>query len=258
MTKPQSIKDIRTQLFESEKVSEELLTKLQEDNRKGVQQLLTRYQKQQQKLADLKTKAEAMWVFEKQAFAKGFHAIAGIDEVGRGPLAGPVVAAAVILPSDFELLEVNDSKQLSPEKRDWLYDEILARAQAVGIGIVSETVIDEINIYQATKQAMVEAVAALSTPADYLLLDAMTLESLALPQENIIKGDAKSVSIAAASIVAKVTRDRMMADFDQKYPGYGFAKNAGYGTKEHLVGLAKQGPTPIHRKTFAPVKDYYQ
>ena len=257
MSNKQSIQTIRAALFETPEVSSDYLAELALDERKGVQQLLSRYHKQLEKLAALKEKAESMWSFERKALAQGYQSIAGIDEVGRGPLAGPVVAAAVILPVDFELLEVNDSKQLSAEKRDFLFAEIMTRATAVGVGIIPEAVIDEINIYQATKRAMESAVSQLSVAADYLLLDAMTLEKINLPQENIIKGDTKSISIAAASIVAKVIRDRMMADYAEQYPGYGFEKNAGYGTKAHLLGLEKQGPCPIHRKTFAPVKDFY-
>lgn len=257
MGKAKSIAAIRKALFDLEEVTSDFLNDLALDERKGVQQLLSRYRKQEAKITALKAKADSMWELERGAWKQGYQGIAGIDEVGRGPLAGPVVAAAVILPPDFELLEVNDSKQLSPEKRDYLYLEIMARATAVGIGVISEGVIDEINIYQATKRAMEEAVSQLQVPADYLLLDAMTLERVSLPQENIIKGDTKSVSIAAASIIAKVTRDRMMEEFSQQFPGYAFEKNAGYGTKDHLLGLEKQGPCPIHRKTFAPVKDYY-
>ena len=172
----------------------------------------------------------------------------------RGPLAGPVVSAAVILPENFHLVEVNDSKQLSLKKREELFDQIMEQALAVGIGIKDEQVIDSVNIYEATKLAMKEAVRELAVKPDCLLIDAMALD-LNIPQEKIIKGDAKSISIACASIIAKVTRDKMMESYHEQYPGYGFDKNSGYGTKEHLEGLKLQGITPIHRKTFAPIKE---
>ncbi|OJG28286.1 ribonuclease HII [Enterococcus caccae] len=197
---------------------------------------------------------EEMQQFENSARAQGHRLIVGIDEVGRGPLAGPVVAAAVILPENFQLLGVNDSKKLSAKKRDELYDEIQNQAISIGIGMVDHNKIDEINIYQASKLAMGIALEDLCFIPDYLLIDAMKLD-VKIPQESIIKGDARSVSIAAASIVAKVIRDRLMEDYGKMYPGYGFEKNAGYGTKEHLLGLQKQGICTIHRKTFAPIKD---
>ncbi|MGX7198850.1 ribonuclease HII [Enterococcus nangangensis] len=243
------------QLLQAPTVSPETLAQLAQDERKGVQQALKSFTKQQEKLAAKKAAFLARLSFERDLRQHGYQAIAGIDEVGRGPLAGPVVAAAVILPVDCDLLEVNDSKQLSLKKREELFTKIQAEALAIGIGIQDQDVIDRVNIYQATKLAMMEAVEKLAIPADYLLLDAMKLD-LPLPQTSLIKGDARSVSIAAASIIAKVTRDHLMADYDKLYPGYGFAHNAGYGTAEHLAGLAAEGITPIHRKTFAPVKEY--
>ena len=178
----------------------------------------------------------------------------GVDEVGRGPLAGPVVAAAVILPEDFSLLEVNDSKKLSPQKRLALYPKILQEAVAVGVGVMDNKVIDQINIYEADRLAMKQAVEALSTRPDALLVDAMNVP-VDLPQLELIKGDAKSNSIAAASIVAKVFRDSLMDDYARLYPDYAFDHNAGYGTKDHLEALRKYGPTPIHRLTFSPVSE---
>ena len=253
--KPTSIKEIQATLAAATTLSPAYLADLKADPRKGVAQLLARYERQQAKQAQLQAQAEQMLNYERIAQQQGFQAIAGLDEVGRGPLAGPVVAAAVILPAELVLLEVNDSKQLSAAKREELFTLIQAQALAIGVGIVSETVIDQINIYQATKQAMMEALEQLAIPADYLLLDALNLEKSPLPQVNLIKGDAKSVSIAAASIIAKVTRDRLMADYDQQFPGYGFARNAGYGTAAHLAGLAELGPCPIHRRSFAPIKE---
>ena len=180
---------------------------------------------------------------------QGFSLIAGIDEVGRGPLAGPVVASAVILPETFYLPGLNDSKKISEAKRELFYETIMEEAIAVGTGIVHNEEIDEINIYEATKKAMITAVAQLSQQPDHLLIDAMKLD-LPIPQLSIIKGDAKSVSIAAASIVAKVTRDRMMKEYAKEYPHYGFDKNMGYGTSAHLDALHAYGLTPWHRKKF--------
>lgn len=179
-----------------------------------------------------------------------FSYICGIDEAGRGPLAGPVVAAAVILPKDCEILYINDSKKLSEKKRNLLYDEIYAKAIAVSVGIVTHQVIDDINILQATYKAMKEAVDKLDVLPDILLNDAVTIPGINIKQVPIIKGDAKSVTIAAASIIAKVTRDRLMQEYDQIFPNYGFAKHKGYGTKMHIESIKQFGPTPIHRGTF--------
>lgn len=176
--------------------------------------------------------------------------ICGIDEAGRGPLAGPVVAGAVILPKDCEILYLNDSKKLSAKKREVLYDEIMEKAVAVGIGMASPARIDEINILQATYEAMRSAITQLGVIPDILLNDAVTIPQVTIPQVPIIKGDAKSASIAAASILAKVTRDRLMVQYDEVLPGYGFGQNKGYGSKEHIQALQKLGPTPIHRQSF--------
>ena len=176
--------------------------------------------------------------------------ICGIDEVGRGPLAGPVLAGAVILPSDHMIYGINDSKKLTPKKRDELYAVIMEEAVAVGFGIESEESIDSMNILQATYAAMRKAVASLKVTPNLLLVDAVTIPMIDIPQCSIIKGDAKSVSIGAASIVAKVTRDRMMEEYDSLYPEYHFASNKGYGTAEHIEALRKYGPCPIHRKSF--------
>ena len=191
--------------------------------------------------------------YEKELYKAGYQTIAGIDEVGRGPLAGPVVAAAVILPPGCKIKGLNDSKKIPKKKHQEIYQAVLDKALAVGIGLIDNEVIDQVNIYEATKLAMKEALSKLSLKPDYLLIDAMKLD-IDIPQESIIKGDANSLSIAAASIVAKVTRDKLMADYDKEYPGYDFAQNAGYGTKSHLQGLERKGVTPIHRKTFEPVK----
>ena len=247
-------KEIKELLSKITDLSDQQLTFYESDERKSVQQLVKSTKKRLEKQEALKAHFEEMKCYEKQAIAKGYQYIAGIDEVGRGPLAGPVVSAAVILPHNFNLIEVNDSKQLSLKKREELFDAIMEQAVAVGIGVKDETVIDQVNIYEATKLAMNEAVQELQVKPDCLLIDAMKL-NLDIPQEKIIKGDAKSISIACASIIAKVTRDRMMEKYNELYPGYAFDKNAGYGTKAHLEGLEKHGITPIHRKSFAPIKE---
>lgn len=210
--------------------------------------------KQQEKLEKELERTERMSVYEREYGM--YNAICGIDEVGRGPFAGPVVAAAVILPKDNPILYLNDSKKLSEKKREMLYDEIMEKAVAVGIGMASPQRIDEINILQATYEAMREAISKLSVKPDILLNDAVTIPKVDVKQVPIIKGDAKSVSIAAASIIAKVTRDRMMVQYDEILPGYDFASNKGYGTKAHIAGLRELGPTPIHRRTF--IKNYVE
>lgn len=246
-----AIKELLTTITDP---TDERLVQIKNDSRKGALTAYTSWENRLKKQQMVLEKQEEMLQIERYFWERGTHYIAGIDEVGRGPLAGPVVAAAVILPNDFDVLEINDSKQLSSAKRELLFDQINESALAIGIGIKDHQVIDEVNIYEATKLAMIEAIQQLPQQPEQLLIDAMHLP-VSIPQESFIKGDAKSLSIAAASIVAKVTRDRMMADYDELYPGYGFSKNAGYGTKVHLEGLEKYGACPIHRKTFAPVKN---
>lgn len=207
-----------------------------------------RLRKQQEKQEKEIARTEAMSVFEKEY--SDHQAICGIDEVGRGPFAGPVVAGAVILPKDHPILYLNDSKKLSEKKREELYEVILKEAVATGIGMASPARIDEINILQATYEAMRMAISNLSVQPDLLLNDAVTIPEIEIMQIPIIKGDAKSVSIAAASILAKVARDRLMVEYEKVFPGYDFASNKGYGTKAHIEGLKKLGPTPIHRMSF--------
>lgn len=204
--------------------------------------------KRQAKLEKERARIETMKVYEKEYESHGW--ICGIDEVGRGPLCGPVVASAVILPKDCQILYLNDSKKLSEKKREELYDVIMEQAIAVGIGMASPQRIDEINILQATYEAMRQAIASLKVKPAVLLNDAVTIPGVEIPQIPIIKGDAKSVSIAAASIIAKVTRDRMMVEYDRLYPGYDLGSNKGYGTKVHMEALKTVGPCEIHRKTF--------
>ena len=227
---------------------EALYEAYKEDTRAGVLAVINKYKKQEEKPLKEKERIEQMKFYEKKYDHVGY--ICGIDEVGRGPLAGPVVAGAVILPEDCQILYLNDSKKLSEKKREELYEIIMEQAVAVGIGYASHTRIDEINILQATYEAMREAISKLSVRPQILLNDAVTIPMVEIPQVPIIKGDAKSVSIAAASIVAKVTRDRLMVKYSELMPEYGFASNKGYGSQEHIEALKKYGPSPIHRKTF--------
>ena len=196
--------------------------------------------------------------YERKLKEKGIHYIAGVDEVGRGPLVGPVVTACVVLKDDFSLPGLTDSKKLSEKKREYFFDEIKKQALAIGIGIKSELVIDEVNIYEATKLAMYEAIekANEQIKIEHVLIDAMKLEDLSIPSTSIIKGDLKSITIAAASVIAKVTRDRMMEELDKKYPMYNFKKNKGYPTKDHREAIEKYGIIKEHRKTFKPCCDY--
>ena len=245
----ESIKEIDSRLKMAEDAEREQLMKVYApDDRAGVQKLLEKYRKQKEKLLAEKERLAKMRQYEEKYADYAF--ICGIDEVGRGPLAGPVVAGAVILPKECEILYINDSKKLSAKKREELYDVILEKAVAYGIGIVSNERIDEINILQATYEAMRQAISKLKVAPQLLLNDAVTIPGVEIPQVPIIKGDAKSASIAAASIVAKVTRDRLMVEYDKTLPGYGFASNKGYGSTEHIEALKKFGPTPIHRTTF--------
>ena len=204
--------------------------------------------KKQEKLQKEIARCEELKRYEKEYESFGY--ICGIDEVGRGPLAGPVVAGAVILPKDCDILYINDSKKLSEKKREELYDVIMEKAIAVGIGFASHIRIDEINILQATYEAMREAISKLSVKPDILLNDAVTIPGIDIKQVPIIKGDAKSISIGAASIIAKVTRDRLMVEYDSKYPGYGFASNKGYGSAAHIAAIKEIGPCDIHRRSF--------
>lgn len=198
---------------------------------------------------------EDLYKYEKELYKKGLNLIGGVDEVGRGPLIGSVVAACVVLPKDFVLEGLTDSKKLSEKKRELFYDIIKEKAIAIGIGIVDEKKIDEVNIYEATKIAMKEAIENTNIKLEHVLIDAMPLD-INIPTTSIIKGDAKSISIAAASVIAKVTRDRMMYDLDKEYPMYDLKSNKGYGTKKHIEAIEKYGITKHHRLTFKPVTYY--
>ncbi len=225
-----------------------LFEKYETDERSGVKKILASYRKKQEKLFAERERLKKMTVYEEQY--KDYEYICGIDEAGRGPLAGPVVAGAVILPKDCEILYLNDSKQLSAKKRDELYDEIIEKAICAEVGIVGPAVIDEINILQATYEAMRTAVSKLKIKPQILLNDAVTIPDINIKQVPIIKGDAKSVSIAAASIIAKVTRDRLMIEYDKIMPEYQFASNKGYGSAEHIKVLKEIGASAIHRQSF--------
>ena len=248
-----TIKEIKEQLANIQRLDDPLLAELEQDSRSGVIQAIAKRKRELQKQVDEDLRLEKMLAYEKELYTQGIQLIAGVDEVGRGPLAGPVVAAAVILPEDCKISGLNDSKKIPKSKHKEIYEAVLQNAIAIGIGVKDNHVIDQVNIYEATKLAMMEAIGQLEPQPQHLLIDAMRLD-LPIPQTSIIKGDANSLSIAAASIVAKVTRDQMMEEFDREYPGYDFAQNAGYGTVKHLAGLDKLGVTPIHRRSFEPIK----
>ena len=244
-----SISEIKKEFENSDENSwEKLCGFYEQDSRIGVQNLAARYRKKQAALVQERERLKQMHFYEEKY--SQYRCICGIDEAGRGPLAGPVVAGAVILPADCEILYLNDSKKLSEKRREALFVEIQEKAVAWSVGIVGPDVIDEINILQATYEAMRQAISKLDPVPQVLLNDAVTIPGVAIPQVPIIKGDAKSVSIAAASILAKVTRDHMMEEYDKDYPEYGFAKHKGYGTPAHITALKEFGPTPIHRRTF--------
>jgi len=244
-----SIGDIRKEFEQADRTQlASLYEQYANDQRSGVVSLISKYKKQEEKLNAEIRRMEDMYIYERKY--ADFEYICGIDEVGRGPLAGPVVAGAVILPKDCDILYLNDSKKLSEKMREALYDEIMEKAIATGIGIVGPNVIDEINILQATYEAMRIAISKLKIQPTLLLNDAVTIPEVSIRQVPIIKGDAKSASIAAASIIAKVTRDRLMEQYEEVLPGYGFASNKGYGSAAHIQAIQQLGATPIHRQSF--------
>ena len=248
-----TIKEVKERLAMIDELDHPFFEELILDGRAGVQAAISKRKRELQKQVDEDLRLEKMLAYEKELYAQGIDLIAGVDEVGRGPLAGPVVAAAVILPKACKIPGLNDSKKIPKAKHKAIYEAVLQNAIAIGIGVKDNHVIDQVNIYEATKLAMMEAIGQLEPQPQHLLIDAMKLD-LPISQTSIIKGDANSLSIAAASIVAKVTRDQMMEEFDCEYPGYDFTQNAGYGTANHLAGLHKLGVTPIHRRSFEPVK----
>ncbi|MBX5325252.1 ribonuclease HII [Streptococcus cristatus] len=248
-----TIKEIKELLASVKELDNPLFLEFEKDPRSGVQKEICKRKKAIQAELDENLRLESMLSYEKELYKQGVTLIAGVDEVGRGPLAGPVVSAAVILPKNCKIRGLNDSKKIPKKKHLEIYQAVQDQALAIGIGIKDNHIIDQVNIYEATKLAMIEAISQLSPQPKHLLIDAMKLE-LPISQTSIIKGDANSLSIAAASIVAKVTRDNIMKDYDNQYPGYDFTANAGYGTAKHLDGLKKLGVTPIHRTSFEPVK----
>lgn len=244
-----STKEIADKLFADE-VTIEFVGMIRTDTRKSVQRLVNRYDK----LLKEKKRVQDLYSYEYELQKQGIKYIAGVDEAGRGPLAGPVIAAAVILPLGCFIEKLNDSKKLSPVSREQVYKEVMDKAIAVNMSFIDEKIIDRINIYQASMNAMYNAIYGLSTRPEEVLIDAMPLDDLDIPHLSIVKGDAKSASIAAASIVAKVERDHLMDEYDKEYPVYGFAKHKGYGTKEHIKALNEYGPCPLHRRSFEPIK----
>jgi len=248
-----TIKEVKECLATIDRLDHPLFEELIADGRAGVQAAISKRKRELQKQVEEDLRLEKMLAYEKELYAQGIQLIAGVDEVGRGPLAGPVVAAAVILPENCKIPGLNDSKKIPKSKHQAIYQAVLDQALSVGVGVKDNQVIDQVNIYEATKLAMLEAIQELDQQPQHLLIDAMKLD-LPISQTSIIKGDANSLSIAAASIVAKVTRDQMMAAYDQEYPGYDFGQNSGYGTTKHLEGLEKHGVTPIHRRSFEPIK----
>ncbi len=249
------VSDIKALFTAVTRSDDPLFAQFRTDPRKGVQRIIqsTTHRLKKEKLAMMAFGHR--FKYEHQFWAAGKQFIAGVDEVGRGPLAGPVVSCAVILPHDFDLVTVNDSKQLSRQVREELAPKIRAKAVGIGFGIVDNHQIDRLNIYQATRVAMREAVLGLSPQPEEIIVDAMQID-VPIHQTRLIRGDTKSVSVAAASILAKVYRDHLMAELAKRYPEYGFERNAGYGTAEHLAALEKFGATPIHRKTFKPVDQF--
>lgn len=248
-----TIKEIKEKLTTIIDLDSSVFKELEKDPRAGVQKEIQKRKKAIQAEIDENLRLEGMLRYEKDLYSKGTFLIAGVDEVGRGPLAGPVVAAAVILPKNCKIKGLNDSKKIPKKKHQEIFQAVKDNALAIAIGIMDNQVIDQVNIYEATKLAMKEAILQLDPQPEHLLIDAMELD-LPISQTSIIKGDANSLSIAAASIIAKVTRDELMAKYDQEFPGYDFAQNAGYGTAKHLEGIEKHGVTPIHRTSFEPIK----
>ncbi|WP_078380914.1 ribonuclease HII [Sutcliffiella halmapala] len=250
----QPIREIEALLSNVSGIDDPLFIKFRNDERKGVRTLLRRFEKKVEQETLLHEQFNEMLRYEKALYQEGYRYLAGVDEVGRGPLAGPVVAAAVILPQDFYLPGLTDSKKLSAQKRADFNVYIRKNAISYGIGIIDSRTIDKVNIYEATKLAMIQAIEQLAVKPEYLLIDAMKLD-VKIPQESIIKGDATSISIAASSVLAKETRDTYMKELGLKYPAYGFDKNMGYGTKEHVEAIKHEGIMNEHRHSFSPIKE---
>lgn len=250
-----TIAEIKGKLSTIKDLEDPFVIECRNDSRKGIQMALQSLERAIEKERVQREHFESICAYERNLRREGYRFIAGVDEAGRGPLAGPVVAAAVILPEDFYLPGLNDSKQLSAQRREEYFQYINEHAVAVSTGIIHSAEIDEINIYEAAKKAMLEAISHLDVFPDYCLIDAMEVP-LPIEQLSLIKGDAKSVSIAAASVIAKETRDRLMTEYGAKHPQYGFEQHMGYGTKSHLEAIERFGPTEWHRMTFAPLKHF--
>lgn len=250
------IEEVKALLNRIENREDPALVSLRQDERKGVQALIRQWEKRLTKREAERKQFENIQTFEKSLRLEGYQMIAGVDEVGRGPLAGPVTAACVILPEKPDLSGLTDSKKLSETKREFYAEKIRRVAFAVGTGEATSEEIDRLNIYEASKLAMNRAIAVVlrEVEIDFLLVDAMTL-AIDIPQKSLIKGDARSLSIAAASVIAKVERDNQMKELDRHYPQYGLASHMGYGTREHLAALDEYGPQPFHRKSFSPVRE---
>ena len=254
MCRQYTVAELETIFSSQDEVDASFLAHCRLDSRKAVTRLVRRYERMQEE----KKRICALYAYERMAWERGHGVVAGVDEAGRGPLAGPVSIAAVILPHDLYLPKLNDSKKLSAKVREELFAEIQEKAVAVSSVLVDAKTIDRVNIYQATINGMYEAIFSLTQEPQEVLIDAVKLENLPMASQSIIRGDAKSASIAAASIVAKVTRDRLMDEYDKLYPAYGFARHKGYGTAEHIEALRKYGPCPIHRVSFEPVRSMVQ
>lgn len=249
-----TIKEIN-ELYRAGQLTNNMINQLKNDSRNGVQNIIKKHQKHEKELIEKEREYLRLKDFDNQYKNNQVRYIAGIDEAGRGPLAGPVVAAAVILPEDFKLIGLTDSKQINEINRNKFYDYIINHAISYHVEVIDELTIDKINIYEATKLAMKGAYKNLKVNPDYLLIDAVNLNVKEIAYDAIIKGDAKSLSIAAASILAKVSRDKIMTEYDKIYPEYKFSKHMGYGTKDHLIALEENGVTPIHRKSFSPIRE---
>lgn len=253
--KNKTINEIK-EIFKTNNLTLEQISQLRQDQRVGVQQIVKKYESQQAELKMQKKRFLKMSTIERKLWQAKNHFVAGVDEAGRGPLAGPVVAAAVILPQDFQLIGINDSKKLKAEELQQYYSFIKQQCIGYRISVVDHHFIDETNILTATKKAMSDALLNLKPQPTYALIDAVTLENIHIPTDTMIKGDEKSISIAAASILAKVSRDKIMQQMHEKYPAYNFHEHKGYGTKKHLQRLENHGVSPIHRQSFAPVKKF--
>lgn len=253
-----TISEVKELLASYRELPSSLYQELQQDQRKGVQSILKRWVKEREQEQHEHERIYKMWEIEREEWQQGFQTIGGIDEAGRGPWAGPVVAACVVVDHPFYIAGLNDSKQVTAEHREAIRQEIEKEAVAIGIGIVDHQLIDQINILQATYEAMRRAYAQVQDQVELCLVDALKIPGMKVPQVSLVKGDARSQSIAAASIIAKTTRDHLMVQYAEAFPQYGFERHKGYGTKEHWEAIQQYGPSPIHRLSFQPLRDWLQ